>query len=216
MPTLDLGLVVAKVEVLEDTDTVYRLRVHTNGGVIDTPNLKGQNGSVMSVEDVIEQLSQYSFLADDPRRAMSINMTLSGLPTIQNADGSETELEDDDVLLLCGQADGTENGMWIVHEGDWERHPSYPDGDTSCFTDKFIVPQEGLFAHACFYLETHPYTVGDTELNFLESIFATAAVPGKIPMFNKDGSIGGMEGGTTVTNVSFTGLTADEIGRAHV
>jgi hypothetical protein len=208
MPTLDLGIVVAKVEVLENTATVYRLRIHTNSGVIDTPNLKGADGR-MPVEDVIEQLSQYSFLADDPRRAMSVNMPLSGLPTVQNTDGSETELEDGDILLLCGQADGTENGMWIVHAGDWERHPSYPAGDTSCFTDKFIVPQEGLFAYTCFYLETNPYIVGDTELNFLGSIFATAALPGKIPMFNRDGSIEGIEGGMGTTSVSFTGLTAD-------
>jgi hypothetical protein len=206
MPTLDLGLVAVKVEILEDTALVYRLRIHTNSGVIDTPNLKGADGRI-PVEDVIEQLSQYSFLADDPKRAMSINMPLSGLPTVQNTDGTETELEDGDILLLCGQADGKENGMWIVHTEDWERHPSYPEGDTSSFTDKFIVPREGLFANICFYLETRPYTVGSTELNFLGSIFATAAVPGKIPMFNRDGSIGGMEGG--VTNVSFTGLTAD-------
>jgi hypothetical protein len=208
MPTLDLGLVVAKVEILEDTETVYRLRVHTNGGVIDTPNLKGRDGHV-SVEDIIEQLSQYSFLSDDPRRALSINMALSGLPSIANPDETETTLDDGDFLLLCGQADGTENGMWIVHEGSWERHPSYPEGDTSCFTNKFIVPQEGLFANLCFYLETYPYTVGETELNFLESIFTTAAIPCKIPIFNKDGSIAGLETPEKIIPVAFTGLTAN-------
>jgi hypothetical protein len=168
-----------------------------------------QNGSMRSAEDVIEQLSQYSFLADDPRRAMGINMSLSGLPTVQNADGSETELEDGDIVLLYGQADGTENGMWIIHEEDWERHPAYPEGDISCFTDKFIVPREGLFAHSCFYLETDPYIVGETPLNFLRSMFATAAIPGKIPVFDKDGNISGIEGGVGVTNVFFTGLTAN-------
>jgi hypothetical protein len=41
MPIVDLGLVIAKVEVLEDTALSYRLRLHTNGNVIDTPNLRG-------------------------------------------------------------------------------------------------------------------------------------------------------------------------------
>jgi hypothetical protein len=208
MPTLDLGLVIAKVEILENTETEYRLRVHTNSGVIDTPNLKGRDGS-MTAEEIIEQLSQYSFLADDPRRAIGINMTLSGLPSIANPDAAETTLEDGDILLLCGQADGTENGVWIVHEGAWERHPSYPEGDASCFTNKFIVPQEGLFAGACFYLKTQPYVVGETALNFLESIFTTAAKPGKIPVFNRDGTIAGLVAPKEIVYAAFTGLTAD-------
>jgi hypothetical protein len=45
MPVLDLGLVIAKVEILENTATAYKLRIYTNGGVIDTPNLKGSLGT---------------------------------------------------------------------------------------------------------------------------------------------------------------------------
>jgi hypothetical protein len=157
----------------------------------------------------IEQLSQYSFVTDDPRRAMSTNMALSGLPSIANSDGSETILEDGDLLLLCGQANGMENGMWVVHTGAWARHHAFPTGSTSCFTHKFIVPQEGLFAGLCFYLKTHSYTVGETELTFLGSIFAAAAMPGKIPMFNRDGTIAGMEVPEEISNVTFTNLTAD-------
>jgi hypothetical protein len=170
---------------------------------------KGLNGSMRSGADIIERLSQYAFLADDPRRAIGIDTALSGLPTVQNADGSETELEDGDIVLLYRQVDGMENGIWIVHEEAWERHPAYPEGDISCFTDKFIVPREGLFAYSCFYLETDPYIVGETPLNFLESIFATAAIPGKIPIFDKDGHITGIEGGIGVTSVFFTGLTTN-------
>jgi hypothetical protein len=50
MPVLDLGLVIARVEVLENTFTSYRLRVHTNGGVIDTPNLRGAAIKTVTVE----------------------------------------------------------------------------------------------------------------------------------------------------------------------
>jgi hypothetical protein len=109
---------------------------------------KGLNGSMRSGADIIERLSQYSLLVDDPRRAIGSDTALSGLPTVQNADGSETELEDGDIVLLYRQVDGTENGIWIVHEEDWERHPAYPEGDISCFTDKFIVPRDGLFAYS--------------------------------------------------------------------
>jgi hypothetical protein len=58
MPVLDLGLVIAKVAVLENTATTYKLRIYTSGGFIDTPNLKGQDGSTFDVDDIIEQLSK--------------------------------------------------------------------------------------------------------------------------------------------------------------
>jgi hypothetical protein len=52
MPTLDLGLVLAKVDILENTAAAYRLRIHTNGGVIDTPNLRGATFKSATVEVV--------------------------------------------------------------------------------------------------------------------------------------------------------------------
>jgi hypothetical protein len=41
MAVFDLGLVIAKVEVLENTGSSYRLRIYTHDGTIDTPNMKG-------------------------------------------------------------------------------------------------------------------------------------------------------------------------------
>ena len=100
---------------------------YTSGTVkVGTPSATTDATNKSYVDNLINGLQW-----KDPARAKSIasdgNITLSGVSG-QSLDG--ISLVADDRVLLTEQTDASENGIWVVKSGSWERPSDFPtDGD---------------------------------------------------------------------------------------
>ena len=74
-----------------------------------------------------------------PKRSVKVmsasNVTISGIPA--DIDGV-TDLVDGDRILLNGQQNKVENGIWLIRENAWERPPDFAEGEHADSSFVFI------------------------------------------------------------------------------
>jgi len=91
-----------------------------------------------TVTDRIEGLSSSVALKAPVKAASTANVTLYGIPNASDFDGI-TIAADDDVLLVS-QTDSTENGIYTVKTGNWQRRSDFDgSGDVVGGTHVFVT-----------------------------------------------------------------------------
>jgi hypothetical protein len=141
-----------------------------------------------SAKQTLRSLSEFDFIADNP---VAISTTNVNTTTGGNITMDGVTLSSGDRVLLKDQTDPRENGYWIVQSGLWNRDPNYATGNTTGFTNKFISPIRGSQRGRLFFLVQDRYTIGTTGLDFIDSKFSLAPIPGKVPMYDKNGLLAG-------------------------
>lgn len=138
------------------TEAISKQLLYVGGGLIDAKTHVGRNEYFQSIEELLVsipssleegliisdanfsvswqiykegetwkyRLHQGMFYVD----AVAIN-NISGITTKQVSHTVDGSLRGEGAkLLVAGQTDQTENGIWVVHEGvNWERHPIFDD-----------------------------------------------------------------------------------------
>jgi hypothetical protein len=97
-----------------------------------------------------------------------------------------------DIVLLTEQDDATENGLWMVQTGPWARAAGYTEEDGQAFDSRYIDVRSGeTDAGKIYAVTTKVYAIGETGLDFAETAFSSAGIPGKIIIRDRGGSFGG-------------------------
>ena len=118
-------------------------------------------------------LSRYSFIEDLPVACSTENVDVvtGGPTTIDGIVVTEGQL-----VFLKNQTNAKENGLWEVQSGAWNRYTGY-DANNS-MTHKFVVITAGTENKGkIFYLNGDSYTLGKSELNFVESKLSYNLLP---------------------------------------
>ena len=195
--TLQIGAAVfngCQAYIVNSSDGHATVTVNSNesivllGGEIVTLEFVNGMWNRHDAKQTLRSLLEFAFIADDPIVASTenVDITTGGNLTIDGVLLSSGER-----VLLKDQADPTQNGYWIVQSGSWNRDPNYAVGNTAAFTNKFISPRRGGQRGRLFFLVQERYTIGSTGLDFIESRFSIVPIPGKIPMFDRNGILPG-------------------------
>jgi len=96
-----------------------------------------------------------------PCRAVATsNITLSGLQVID-----VVTLVNNDRVLVTGQTDGTENGIWVASTGAWTRAKDCNGALDIVSGTTVFVSSGSTYAHTLWYVSTaDPITIGTTSL----------------------------------------------------
>jgi hypothetical protein len=166
--------------LVNETETITMF----SGEILDLDFIGGK-WRRKSPKECLRMLDVFDFAPDDPIAASTANVDIvaGGLLTIDGV-----AVAAGDLVFLKNQNDPTQNGFWIAQSGSWNRATSYADGNSTAFTNKFVVPRRGGQRGKLFFLIEDDYTVGETVLNFVESKFSLTPAPGKIPLYDRIGN----------------------------
>jgi parallel beta-helix repeat protein len=101
------------------------------------------------------------------------------------------QLVADDIVFVDVQTDKIENGLYLAHESSWTGLSGYTPADGQAFDRQYIPVLQGTDAGKRYVVATEQYTIGTTEIEFIESAFSPEALPGKIVIRDRDGKIAG-------------------------
>jgi len=178
-----------KVFIMNSSGNTASVRVNTTtislfgGDIIELEYINGAWVNKNSKQS-LRTLSEFELIAENVIAASTANVdiTTGGMITM---DGIALAIGDR--VLLKNQTNPTQNGLWVVQSSTWNRDTNYATGNQTAFTSKFISPLKGSQAGRVFFLIQNSYIIGTTLLNFIESKFSVTPIPGKIPMYDKNG-----------------------------
>jgi hypothetical protein len=81
------------------------------------------------------------------------------------------------------------NGLYLVHESSWERHPDYASGQA--FTHRYIPVLQGTDKGKLYTIKNEQYEIGTDPLEFFETALSSKKLPGKIIIRDKNGNFEG-------------------------
>jgi hypothetical protein len=130
-------------------------------------------------------LAQYRYSRHDAtvRAQGNVDVREGGLlllDGIQLADGS--------LVFLTEQAAKVENGLYAAREGAWERAVGYGPEDGQAFDNEYIHVLSGTDAGKIYCTKTELYEIDTDPIEFFESAFSPAKLPGKILIRDRDGN----------------------------
>jgi hypothetical protein len=159
--------------------------------MIDLGPVRGTPGKDATAAGMQEWLGRYAYAAEGVRAVARENIdTVSG--GLLSVDGAQ--LAAGDAVLLTGQDDARENGLYAAQAGPWNRVPGYAADDGQAFDFKYFIVQSGdAGAGKIYAVVTEGYAIGETELEFTETAFSLNALPGKIVIRNRDGGLDDVE-----------------------
>jgi hypothetical protein len=131
-------------------------------------------------------LSRYMLLPDTPVAASTENVDIStgGQLTIDGIVCSTGQL-----VFIKDQTDPKENGFWQVQTGSWNRYNGYTAETPDAFNNKLILIKAGTINHGkIFYMEKNS-AIGNDNLVFMESMFSSYNLPGKVFIRDIEGKI---------------------------
>ena len=135
-------------------------------------------------------------VAKDPAIVVSIsNETLSGLPTIDGV-----TLIANDRVLLTGQTDPIENGLWVVQAGAWTRPADFNTGDLA--GQAYVLILSGTLYGGSSWLCNTPTAVIDTD----PISFALFSLPNTTTGANVGAGTGLIFRDKTGSNINFKSL----------
>ncbi len=92
------------------------------------------------------------------------------------------------VVLLAGQEDPVQNGLWEVQTGAWNRAEGYTAAEPSALNHKLLHTAAGRTNKGkIFFLPDDEYVIGEDALDFEESGFAISGTPNKIVIRDEKG-----------------------------
>ncbi|MDR0474566.1 MAG: hypothetical protein LBH43_12950 [Treponema sp.] len=165
---------------------------------------------------VQKTLAQYGYAKSDAvvNARENVNIEAGGLLSVD-----EVDLAAGDAVLLSGQTDRKENGLYTAEEGPWERLDGYGPEDGKAFTHEYIYIEKGEDAGKLFTVGTQEYAIGETDLEFFETAFSFKKLPGKKVIrdrngnFEGSGSGGGDGGGIGIaTEETVNGVLSSPLG----
>jgi hypothetical protein len=119
----------------------------------------------------------------------NINITTGGIVSIDGI-----QLKAGDIVLLTEQTDKKTNGLYTVQSGPWARVQGYTATDGQAFDYNYIVVASGNADGGKIYaISTEQYTIGQTDLEFVETAFSIAPLPGKIVIRDRTGNLPNVE-----------------------
>lgn len=125
----------------------------------------------MVAVDRLTGLSQMAAIKAPCRVVATSNITLSGLQSIDSV-----TVAADDRVLVTAQTDGTENGIYTVDSGAWERAPDF-DGTGDALKGTIVVIASGtVYSGTVWQLTTTDPDIETDSLSF--SIMGTGALSG--------------------------------------
>ncbi|MDR2516223.1 MAG: DUF6273 domain-containing protein [Spirochaetaceae bacterium] len=136
-------------------------------------------------------LYRRAFIPDAPIAASTGNVDIvaGGLLEI---DGVQTAAGD--LVFLKDQTAPAENGFWEAQTGAWNRYAGYADGDTQCFTSRFIDINSGVDnSGKIFAIDADAYVVGQSALLFRETYLLSVREPGKALFRDRRGAVEELE-----------------------
>lgn len=156
-------------------------------------NIKNLSGNLSSVETTVANMEEYINellsrfeISDVLIQAVSTaNVDLKGTQTIDGV-----ALSAGYYVLLKDQTDKTENGLWKVQTGTWERISTLNSAET--YRYKYFTSANGTAnkGRLFYYPGKLPsYTSGTTELYFNEAGISLAKIADKIPIRGSSGKI---------------------------
>jgi len=159
----------ARTEYLKDfADEVEEAR-EGEGSLLDRINKSGV--------EPMKIMSKFEWADVSPVAASTgnVNIVLGGLIAMDGIN-----LAVGNPVLLKDQDDKRENGLWEVHTGQWNRYPGYQASDHDALIYKlFYIKYGEANGGKVFFLDKDIYTIGESELVFAESIFASRPAPGR-------------------------------------
>ncbi|MGL4981279.1 MAG: hypothetical protein ACRC4W_00215 [Treponemataceae bacterium] len=168
-----------------------------NGNVVPTAKSFNVNGvdfdSLSSITQVVEEMikninisfkytndifSRFSFIDDIPVAASTENVDVNsgGEKMIDGVYCSSGQM-----VFLKDQTNQSNNGLWEVQTGSWNRYAGYTEANPNALTYKFIQIKSGIKnAGKVFYLNGYNYTIGTSQLIFTLSNISPFDIPNTI------------------------------------
>jgi len=148
----------------------------------------GGSGSEFLAVLLQECLAQYSYCPLDAkvRAQENVDTQAGGLFML---DGVQLYSGDD--VLVTVQDDKRRNGLYSARTGPWVRSPGYGAANGQAFDRLYIPILEGTDKGKLYAIKTKRYEIGTTELEFFETAFSSAKLPGKIIIRDRDGNFEG-------------------------
>jgi hypothetical protein len=112
-----------------------------------------------------------------------VNIQIGGLLRLD-----EIQLETGNTVLLTAQADRRENGLYSVSGGTWARLEGYGLHDGQAFDYQYIAVLKGTDAGKLYTIKNDLYVITITEIEFFETAFSPAKLPGKIVIRDRLGN----------------------------
>jgi hypothetical protein len=139
----------------------------------------------ISALQIQRYLAMFSYTEYDAvvRDIGNIDIQTGGLLEI---DGKQ--LIEDDIVFVTRQNDKKENGLWYAKPGEWERLTGYGPDDGEAFNYKYIKVLSGGDAGRLFTIAQKKYIIGEMEIDFFETAFSPAKIPGKIIIRDREGN----------------------------
>lgn len=159
-------------------------------GVDNIPTRQLANRTRFLRNQFINYIKGYSY-TPEARVASTANVNFLEGGSIE-VDGVETEI--DDVVLLKDQTDATQNGLYVVKSGTWERLNPYIDDTINIFEKKIVPVKEGETNAGKIFMvnRTEDYTLGRDTVEFIETLFSYTGGAGKIAIGNQNGEFPGL------------------------
>lgn len=124
----------------------------------------------MANTDLLQGLSGSVAVKPPCRAVSSTNLVLSGLQTVDGVD-----LASGDRVLLAGQADSVENGIYVVNTSDWSRSLDC-DGPGDIVKGTIVLINEGTTYGGTFWRETASDPLpGSTSMSWANGVTDTAS-----------------------------------------
>ncbi len=126
----------------------------TNDGIVWYP--------ITTEFDLVQKISNFVYKGR-VKLASDSNIVLSGLFNVD-----DTILNEDDRVLVFGQENETENGIYLAKTGNWVRTEDF-NSPTNIVDNSFVYVSQGIAYHDTSFIlmnETFPITVGITPIRF--------------------------------------------------
>ena len=155
----------SKLAAIGSTNIPNTLVVRDGSGNFAT-NMITINGTVANPTDVatkayVDTVATTGLIVKAPALvASTTNISLSGLQTIDGV-----TLVANDRVLLVGQTDSTQNGLWLAQIGSWTRPADFATGDAA--GEAYVLVTSGTFnAGASWVCDTPEAIIGTDPLIF--------------------------------------------------
>lgn len=160
-------------------------------GVDNIPTRQLANRTRFLKNQFFDYLEGYTF-TDEARVASTMNVDFLTGGELE-IDGVQTQI--DDIVLLRNQTDATQNGLYVVKSGTWERLNPYVNDVVNAFDKKLVPVKEGTNNAGKIYMvrKLNLYTLSEDSIEFFETAFSFTGGPGKLVISNLEGKIPGAE-----------------------
>lgn len=155
----------AKLATIASTNTSGAIVVRDGSGNFST-NMITIIGTTTNDDDVatksyVDSVASTGLVAKTP--ALVASTTDITLSTLQTIDG--VLLVANDRVLLVGQTDPVENGLWLAQSGAWTRPTDFANGDTA--EEAYVLVTSGdTYAGASWLCSTPTAVIGTDDIQF--------------------------------------------------